>query len=380
MNQRLKITREELYQKVWKTPMQRLATEFGLSDVGLAKLCKRQQIPVPGRGYWARLRVGQKPKRPPLPNVVSDGIEIVSHQKRQEEVTPAMPERLVPTVEVTEDRPITHRHVMRIEKSVLRGQKDERGLPLARQGRMLPVHVSLESLPRALRILDALFTVLDSAAYVIEWTSPYTSPPKVVVHNERIGLSMSEIIERKQHKITPEEISRQKDDRWWSPPRWDYTRTGRLKFLLQCTEASHLQHTWSDGKKQKLESCVGEMFASFESMANAIKKYREDCAEAERQRAEDQKRAEERRRQQEEYNRKFEVISKLVQQWREANELREFSIALKHTLRSPAVPLQDKLAVSRIRDWVERHANYIDPLTDVGEIIRKFENRPSLWD
>jgi hypothetical protein len=374
MNQGLKITREELYQKVWKTPMHRLATEFGLSDVGLAKLCKRQQIPVPGRGYWARLQVGQKPKRPPLPNVVGDGIEILRHLKRQEEVTPAMPERPVPTVEVTEDRPITHRHVMRIDKSVLRGQKDERDLPLARQGRMLPVHVSLKSLPRALRILDALFTALDSAAYMMEWASPYTSPLKVVVHNERIGLSMSEIIERKQHKITQEEISRQMDDRWWSPPRWDYTPTGRLKFLLQCAEASHLQRTWSDRKKQKLESCVGEMFASFESMANAIKKYREDCAEAARQRAEEQKRAEERRRQQEEYNRKFEVISKVVQQWREANELREFSIALKGSLRSPAVPLQEKLAVSRILDWIERHANYTDPLTDVSQIICRFQN------
>lgn len=50
MNQAIKITREELYEKVWNTPMQKLAMEFGLSDVGLAKLCKRHQIPVPGRG------------------------------------------------------------------------------------------------------------------------------------------------------------------------------------------------------------------------------------------------------------------------------------------------------------------------------------------
>ena len=79
--------------KVWSTPMQKLAAEFGLSDVGLAKLCKRHQTPVPGRGYWARLRVGQNPKRPPLPDIGVDRIEIVPHEKRYEEATPAMPER-----------------------------------------------------------------------------------------------------------------------------------------------------------------------------------------------------------------------------------------------------------------------------------------------
>src|SRR5258708_4469613 len=150
MNPPIKMTREELYEQVWKTPMQKLATKFGLSDVGLAKLCKRHHIPVPGRGYWARLRVGQKLKRELLPKVVFDRIEIVPHEKRRQEATPVMADRTVPVIEVAEDRAITHRHVIRIDKSVLRSKADERGLTLSRQGRMLPVHVSLESLPRAL--------------------------------------------------------------------------------------------------------------------------------------------------------------------------------------------------------------------------------------
>src|ERR1043166_5614740 len=38
MGQVLRITRGDLYEKVWQTPMQKLANEFGLADVGLAKL------------------------------------------------------------------------------------------------------------------------------------------------------------------------------------------------------------------------------------------------------------------------------------------------------------------------------------------------------
>src|SRR5262245_31040494 len=61
------VTRAELYEQVWTTPMSRLAMDYGVSDVALAKTCKRMNIPRPGRGYWARLAAGAKPKRPPLP-------------------------------------------------------------------------------------------------------------------------------------------------------------------------------------------------------------------------------------------------------------------------------------------------------------------------
>ena len=48
------LKREDLYQQVWQKPMSQLARQYGLSDRGLAKICDRMQIPVPGRGYWAR--------------------------------------------------------------------------------------------------------------------------------------------------------------------------------------------------------------------------------------------------------------------------------------------------------------------------------------
>jgi len=38
-NDTVTISREDLYQKVWETPMYKLAAEYGLSDVGLKKIC-----------------------------------------------------------------------------------------------------------------------------------------------------------------------------------------------------------------------------------------------------------------------------------------------------------------------------------------------------
>ncbi len=48
------LLREELYERVWTTPMRKLAQEFKYSDGGLAKLCRRHHTPIPGLGYWRK--------------------------------------------------------------------------------------------------------------------------------------------------------------------------------------------------------------------------------------------------------------------------------------------------------------------------------------
>lgn len=59
--------REKIYEEIWSEPIQRVAKRYDISDVGLAKVCKRLNIPRPGRGYWAIKAAGKPiPKRPPL--------------------------------------------------------------------------------------------------------------------------------------------------------------------------------------------------------------------------------------------------------------------------------------------------------------------------
>ena len=47
--------------------MTHLSKELGLSDVGLRKICVKYGIPLPARGYWARLQFGKQDPRPELP-------------------------------------------------------------------------------------------------------------------------------------------------------------------------------------------------------------------------------------------------------------------------------------------------------------------------
>jgi hypothetical protein len=61
------ITREDLSKLIWTKPITVLAKEFGISNTGLAKVCKRLNVPRPYRGYWRLLETGRKRSIPPLP-------------------------------------------------------------------------------------------------------------------------------------------------------------------------------------------------------------------------------------------------------------------------------------------------------------------------
>jgi hypothetical protein len=47
--------------------MRTISARLGLSDVGLAKACRKAAIPVPPRGYWNRKQAGHRVARLPLP-------------------------------------------------------------------------------------------------------------------------------------------------------------------------------------------------------------------------------------------------------------------------------------------------------------------------
>ena len=65
----VRLDRRTLFERVWSEPVEKLATSWGLSGRGLAKVCKRLQIPLPSRGFWATTRAGRRIRRPPLPEL-----------------------------------------------------------------------------------------------------------------------------------------------------------------------------------------------------------------------------------------------------------------------------------------------------------------------
>jgi hypothetical protein len=50
------LNRKSLYREVWEKPISTLSPKYGLSDVGLKKICKTLNVPTPPRGYWAKVQ------------------------------------------------------------------------------------------------------------------------------------------------------------------------------------------------------------------------------------------------------------------------------------------------------------------------------------
>lgn len=69
------MTREEFYKLVWTESRLQLAKKLGISDVALAKRCRKLKIPMPGLGDWAKIQAGHPVRQPRLPPMV-DGLPL----------------------------------------------------------------------------------------------------------------------------------------------------------------------------------------------------------------------------------------------------------------------------------------------------------------
>lgn len=63
----MRITRARLYDLVWSTPLTQLADLSTVSVPTLKNTCAKFDIPVPPRGYWAKLQAGKPTARAVLP-------------------------------------------------------------------------------------------------------------------------------------------------------------------------------------------------------------------------------------------------------------------------------------------------------------------------
>ncbi len=168
MKRYVTFTREQLYELVWQKPAVRIAEEFGISDVGLAKICSRHGIPKPQRGYWARsedtrpprpaLPVAKIPRPIRLPVLVAEGPdaqELASHAAAEKRAG----ERIVVT-----DRLRKPCELVQAVRTVLKdADTDEIGFLLPTPN-ILDLHVSRDQLPRTLRIGRSAIKVIQSAA------------------------------------------------------------------------------------------------------------------------------------------------------------------------------------------------------------------------
>lgn len=151
----VKLSREELYALVWSKPMTKVAAGIGISDVALAKTCKRLGIPTPPQGYW--LRAGQRPMPKPLPKATGGQEDVVFSVTDKPEVAKYVPpESFSESSRVGDD---LNKSVGLVKDAyrTLKSARVDKGLLVPSYGAaILDVRVSKEQLERGLLIFDAV--------------------------------------------------------------------------------------------------------------------------------------------------------------------------------------------------------------------------------
>lgn len=370
----IRISREGLYEKVWTSPLRKLAPEFGVSDVGLAKICKRHSIPLPGLGYWTRVQFGKHPKREPLPS-----LEKAARTQTEIVIQPSLANAILKQVnsiartqpiliQLSDNEPISHPLAIRTQKLLSRATKDERGLLNPRNGPVSHISVSDVALSRALRVLSGLLRILEEQNFAVRWATDRESQLCIVAFDEELGLAISEKIDAVPHALTDKELSRQKRGQWVYPPKWDYRATGNLRLSIEGVPQG-VRHSWGDGATQRVEACIGKFIASLPIVAEARKREREERRRREQEWQERAKREEEHRVRQEEYKRRAEVLTKLAQEWNNAQRIRNFAEAFAKASSQICRTKNGKREAELFFIAAMEHADSVDPLNCVPNVI-----------
>ena len=375
------LTRAELYERVWTTPMRTLAKEFGLSDVGLAKVCRRHNIPTPGLGHWRLVETGHPSKRRPLPMIQAIGTEnitIISREPRSYEI-PRKSDRVPgPKIQVTSDREITHPLAIRTRKAFEPTSKDDRGVFVPRDLKAPQLRVSKDAISRALRILDALFFAAEAQGHSVEWGSESGARLFISVDGTKLQFCLAESFSRKPHSLTPSETVRKQKGLYVYAPQWDYVPSGLFHISIENLPygLTNVRKSWSDGKAQRVEDCLSDCVAILPHLVKAIKVVNKERRLQDLRWQEEQKQREARERRREEYDRKTKVAEQFLTGWRESKAFQELADSLNKQMEISTTGDEEKEKLRKISSWIARHAENINPLCHFDWMIRKFNESP----
>jgi hypothetical protein len=375
-----KVTREALYEEVWADPVTTVASRYGLSDVGLAKICRKLLIPLPSRGYWAMVKAGRVMKKAKLPKLKSSHEVIAPIERISDEMIAAKKntkaetksrrkeiETITVETELLNPHPLVKQGSKRLKSRDC--PVDEKGLRSDPE-ESLNLVVTKGSLDRALLLADALIKALELQGAVVSLENKQT---RITLGATSVSFTMTEHVGRSRHEPTPAEERARK--RYYSTPYWnqsaeypnipyyDYTPTG----ILTITVGGYPSRRWNDTPKTKLESRMATIVSGILELIEEVR-----LEEVERKRKEE---AKQRARESYQfvvarYNKEMDRFKKFeddADNFEKAQRLRAYADELER--KSLAVPGNCTPETKEWLEWARAKADWVDPLVHVSDVI-----------
>lgn len=390
------LSRRDLFDLVWSTPVTKLAGDFGMSDRGFSKLCTRHKVPTPPRGYWARIEAGAEPQIPPflelrdrsldvvrinsafhaLPSDVRDAIEErKSVRSRPTKRKAAQASETLPTF----DKP--HRSVSPVIRKVRRSKPDDDGRVAVMGPRKHGVSVHFTSVERAVSILDAMARKAAERGLEVECDGMDLS---VSLGQDKVPFGLVEKTRREKHVPTREELAKEEkrkarlrrndwdsfDFSFGRPwPEYDTVFTGQLSFGVDVW-ADGLRKTWADGKTQRVEKLIPDIVDGLELLLLHEKARREESEERARKAEILRHRRYLAKLRSDREEARVSLMRELVDLRREANDIRAWLADMSKETRANA-----NGNLGRMIDWAEARLADLASKTTVGAAEAKMDGR-----
>lgn len=367
----VRITREELHQRVWAQPMSTLALEFGTSDVALAKTCRKAKVPVPGRGYWAQKAAGKRVRTLPLPTLHDSDRETlrkVEFWPRARPEPPAAPIAEQIAFEARPDNRIEVPGTLRKPHPLVRSALEalERSTDSHRtdgylgnwQVRHLDVEVSKPMLQRALRIMDAVVKAFEARGWEVALGRDDRNS-YVTILGQRVPFG---IREPRQQAPIPQAERRSYDPRYREEP------SGRLALVLREYWGRSVKKGITETETRPLEGRLNDFMVAALALAHERAEWERRRQESEeKQRRNERARLEEQRRREAEAAR-VKALEDQAERWRRSRAIRDYVAAVRAEAEAQGA-LAESGGLAAWLQWAEEHARSLDP---VDARIREF--------
>ncbi len=376
------LTRAELYEQVWKTPMRTIAQQYGLSDVGLAKTCDRHEILRPPRGYWAQKQFGTAALPTPLSSCADPSLDLVElaetpavEDSREAPAPPAAYDaEIQELLRLTEGLPqivvpaalhSTHPLIERTKIHLAESKPDDDSMVVTRRYIDPPsvyVSVGKDNVGRALRFLDALFKAIGRAGGTVTVIRNYSRDPVTKVEFAGIEVATLRLREKYKQKRLPPDPT----DKWQYRPI-EKILSGCL--VLGGGWPSDRPYCEDSDKTGKIETSINRLLIAWVHAAGRerirLKREADERREQERQERARQAKAAERKlrrddllRRQKEEQAKVDRLIGDAESWHKAHRLRAFVTELTKT----GCPPNLGLSASSFTDWLQWAREQVDRL------------------
>jgi len=341
------LTREELFDLVWSESMLALSKKFEISDVGLRKICKRHNIPLPKLGHWQKIRAGRKIAKPNLPPAESaekikleeagrpTGKKVYPWSGRQTEIENDPKFNLIVPEKLRNEDILVVAARRALNDSDNKSWKFS-GMMQSRQG-TLDIVVQPKLICRALAFMDTFIKLLRARGHDIEVNQWDTH---AVIKDERIKI---QIKERSRAIVNSE-------DKWAS-------RTFLPTEILVFKANGYYSNEWADGKK-KIEEQLSNIIARLETKVEELHEIWRQNRIREEKEKERIRLVEEAQKRKEDELKDFKTLLNQADRWKRVQVLREFiSDAKSRAVLNDQSP--DKFDVWL--DWATKKVNWYDP-------------------